>query len=263
MVSAGQKNSPTGADEVYPVIVYALLKGNINKLKSNLNFIKLYRHKNRLESEEEYYFTTLFSAVEFIESLNYTKLNIEEAEFLRKCEENHEKEIIRQQTLIKIPKISNSIMNLENNEENQILSILNKTSNPNVNDSIELFDLKNNVIPKNKVSATTTTSSIKRSSFHIGDGLLNINLENLLKQYYSGEFKDLSLNRIETLYSDFKTCLKIIEDYKINCCYNQNNDSTLRKTLSDNGMKETSNNVSPMKSHKSMSEANNVNLIDI
>lgn len=107
MVSAGQQSSPTGADEVYPVIVYALLKGNVSKLKSNLNFIKLYRHKNRLESEEDYYYTTLVSAVEFIENLNHTKLNIEEEEFRRICEENTKKELIRQQTLIKIPKTSN------------------------------------------------------------------------------------------------------------------------------------------------------------
>ena len=110
MVSANQKNSPTGADEVYPVIVYALLKGNINKIKSNLNFIKLYRHKNRLESEEEYYFTTLFSAVEFIESLNHTKLNIDEFEFKKRCEDNTKKDMIRQQTLIKITKTSNILI---------------------------------------------------------------------------------------------------------------------------------------------------------
>jgi hypothetical protein len=155
------------------------------------------------------------------------------------------------------------MINIENNEENQILSILNKSANQNVNDSIELFDLKNNAIPKNKVNDTTSTSSKKKSSFNVGDGLLNINLENLLTQYYNGDFKDLSLYKIETLYSDFKTCLKIIEDYKINSGYSHNNDSIYKKALSDIGRKETQNDISPVKSHKSMTEANSVNLIDI
>jgi len=103
------------------------------------------------------------------------------------------------------------MINIENNEENQILSILNKSANQNVNDSIELFDLKNNAIPKNKVNDS----------------------------------------------------LKIIEDYKINSGYSQNNDSIYKKALSDIGRKETQNDISPVKSHKSMTEANSVNLIDI
>lgn len=70
-----------GADEVFPLVVYAIVKGNIRKLKSNLSFIEHFRHSTRLESTEEYYFKQTNAAVEFIENLNFASLNINEAEF--------------------------------------------------------------------------------------------------------------------------------------------------------------------------------------
>ena len=51
MVSANQKNTATGADEVYPVIVYALLKGNINKIKS---FSRISKYRDRSNSPRKY-----------------------------------------------------------------------------------------------------------------------------------------------------------------------------------------------------------------
>ena len=70
-----------GADEVFPLIVFAIIKGNIRKLKSNLNYIELFRHKTRLESEEEYYVTTLTSVVQFIENINAESLKLDEKSF--------------------------------------------------------------------------------------------------------------------------------------------------------------------------------------
>lgn len=73
-----------GADEVFPLVVYAISKGNIRKLKSNMVFIKEFRHHTRLESTEEYYFTTIDSAINFIQNdVTHKKLNIDrEDEFL-------------------------------------------------------------------------------------------------------------------------------------------------------------------------------------
>ena len=100
------KNKPAGADEVYPLIVYGILKGNIKKLKSNLNFIELFRHKTRLESEEEYYFTTISSALEFIENLSHIKLNIAEDVFARLTKESKEKQ--RKSKIIDLPYIKST-----------------------------------------------------------------------------------------------------------------------------------------------------------
>jgi hypothetical protein len=89
MINEHSKNKPNniaGADEVYPLVVYAILKGNIRKIKSNINYIKNFRHCSRLESAEEYYFTTIYTALGFIENIKYKNLNIiTENEFNRLC----------------------------------------------------------------------------------------------------------------------------------------------------------------------------------
>ncbi len=69
-----KSNKFAGADEVFPLVIYAILKGNISKMKSNMNYIKNYRHKKRLDSGDAYYFTTINSAIGFIENLNYKNL---------------------------------------------------------------------------------------------------------------------------------------------------------------------------------------------
>ena len=81
-----KKKNPSGADEVFPIVVYAILKSNICKLKINMKYIKALRHHSRLESAEEYYFTTISSAIEFIEKLKYEHLShIEDNEFSMLC----------------------------------------------------------------------------------------------------------------------------------------------------------------------------------
>jgi len=77
------RNKPTGADEAYPLFVYGLQLANIKKLKSNLSYIENFRHRTRFESEESYYFTTISSAVQFIEKLSYSDVNMSEEEFQR------------------------------------------------------------------------------------------------------------------------------------------------------------------------------------
>ncbi len=93
--NASKSSKIAGADEVFPMVVYAILKGNIRKLKSNLSYIQLFRHETRLESQEEYYFTTINSALEFIENSSYNKLNIKESEFNFFCQEAEKMELHR------------------------------------------------------------------------------------------------------------------------------------------------------------------------
>jgi len=95
MVSEYKNGDPIGADDIYPVIVYALIKAKVSNIKSNIKYIKLYRHNTRLESEEDYYFTTLLSAINFIENISYDKLSIPKDEFeYRINEQNKQKMFI-------------------------------------------------------------------------------------------------------------------------------------------------------------------------
>ena len=89
MLNSNKKpEEPFKLESIYPIIVYALIKGNIHKIKSNILFLQLFRHRTRLESEEEFYISAVSSAIECIEGLTYKKLNIEKNEFLKKCEES-------------------------------------------------------------------------------------------------------------------------------------------------------------------------------
>ena len=67
-----EKTKYAGADDVMPIVVYAILKGNIPKLKSNINYVKLFRHHTMFDSNKEEYFTTVLdSGISFIEKLTY------------------------------------------------------------------------------------------------------------------------------------------------------------------------------------------------
>jgi hypothetical protein len=99
MINENSKKKSSGADEVFPIIVFAILKSGIRKLKSNMKYIKNFRHYTRLESVEEYYFTTISSAIEFIENMQVDHLaHIDQKEFKALCE-NSEKNIVKKTSL--------------------------------------------------------------------------------------------------------------------------------------------------------------------
>lgn len=114
MITENANKSQTkiaGADEVFPMVVYAILKANIRKLKSNLKYIQLFRHEARLESIEDYYFTTINSAMEFLEkSAKHDKLNIKEMEFNAFCDESDQNELQRMKTQILPSKSKNNFL---------------------------------------------------------------------------------------------------------------------------------------------------------
>lgn len=70
-----------GADMFFPTIIYCLLKGCPKEVKANVDFIKLYRHPQLLDSEDDYFLTTMTSAIEFISNMIDDDLNIEKSEF--------------------------------------------------------------------------------------------------------------------------------------------------------------------------------------
>ena len=102
-----------------------------------------------------------------------------------------------------------------------------------------------------------TNNNIKKSSFNINEGLLNINLDNLMTQYYSGEFKDLNISKIETMCSDFKTVLKLVEDLKINSRFDNNKENV---SVCDNSVDSKTENLS---TQQNKSPKTNVPLIEI
>ena len=139
-------------ETICPIIVYALIKGNIHKIKSNINFLYLFRHRTRLESEEEIYINSMLTAIEFIENLTYKKLNIEKNEFLKKCEESENRDSpfphkVYQKVIIDQIKNEQVIQQSANSDQSLFELELNKLYNEYfINcdiDDIPIFKLEN------------------------------------------------------------------------------------------------------------------------
>ncbi|XP_014250925.1 GTPase-activating protein and VPS9 domain-containing protein 1 [Cimex lectularius] len=59
------------ADDLMPVLVYVLIMANPPSLLSTIEYVTNY-YGNRLEGEEQYYWTQFCSAIEFIKTMDYT-----------------------------------------------------------------------------------------------------------------------------------------------------------------------------------------------
>eukprot|EP01018_Ginkgo_biloba_P022990 Gb_16431 [translate_table: standard] len=76
-------DSPPGADNFLPVLIYVTIKANPPMLHSNLLYIQRYRRQSRLVSEAAYFFTNLASTESFIANLDAESLSIDKEEFER------------------------------------------------------------------------------------------------------------------------------------------------------------------------------------
>lgn len=76
---------PDGADMFFPSCIYSFLQiedlSILQDLPTNIQFVKHFRHIDRLSGEDEYYLTTLESVVEFIQGISPKDLKIQETEY--------------------------------------------------------------------------------------------------------------------------------------------------------------------------------------
>jgi hypothetical protein len=73
------KNEPDGADVFVPSMVLLLMKLNnarSEKLQSNAQFVRLFRHDVNLSSEDDYYLTMFQSVLDFVHDLSWKDLTI-------------------------------------------------------------------------------------------------------------------------------------------------------------------------------------------
>ena len=84
LASSSSDQSPPGADEFFPLLVYTIIRANPPRLESNLQFVSRFRKADRLVSETAYFFTHFVSATSFLETLDATSLvGVDPAAFLR------------------------------------------------------------------------------------------------------------------------------------------------------------------------------------
>ena len=199
-----EKTKYAGADDVMPIVVYAILKGNIPKLKSNINYVKLFRHHTMFDSNKEEYFTTVLdSGISFIEKLTYdsTDIKINKEEINKIFHNKKEKELI-------LPKQS-----LKNVDENFLIYYLTENDDIsnnlidrkiNSDDSIELTNVvKRNL---NKITESTIDKSIIREI----NPITKIDFRKLYSEYFTKDLKDLTIYQLEKMINDFKILILLI-----------------------------------------------------
>lgn len=79
--SQKEMSNPTGADEFLPVLIYSVLKSKPKFPFTTVNFIRDFRHPDKLKGLDEYYYTAYESAIEFIDSLDHSKLRIDKEHY--------------------------------------------------------------------------------------------------------------------------------------------------------------------------------------
>jgi hypothetical protein len=101
---------------------------------------------------------------------------------------------------------------------------LNNASTSNQN-YIELTDFRQNVL-------MNTESVINKSNLISSNGLLNVDLDKLYKEYYNGDFNEYSMFKLEKLYNDFRIVLKLTDSFKNNYL-NSNSSKKLKNDVNN------------------------------
>lgn len=176
-----KKETSPGAEEVFPLLVFTIIKGKIPKLKSNLNYYILFRHASRIESQEDYYLQTLSAVIKFIDNLSSSNLAIDSKDY-----EQHIKnylDIQKQQLKTYINPFS------RNQDEVLILRYLSGKEN-------DIYNNDNRKIQHFKQN-------------HI----FSIDFDKLYTEYYSCDFDQFTPEKIDEMLNDFKAVLKLTDSF--------------------------------------------------
>ena len=200
------KQRLAGADELLPIVVYTLIKGNVPKLKSNLNYIKLFRHNTMLDSNaEEYFITFIESGISFIEKLDddLKGLKIDNFEEINK----------------KISDVKNvvnydfkEIENVKNKDENYIIYYLNEMNEKQKSDNLNYEEEKINNINLN------VNSNVDKNVLNEDENFLNkIDFNKLDKEYFKNKkLKEIPIFNLKKMVNDFKIILLLLKKYNNN-----------------------------------------------
>jgi hypothetical protein len=211
------------------VLSYILVKADVTRIFSNLQFIKTFKLISSMSTQEQYFVNILFNCVKRL------KLKLKKFYSLDK-ETNYSMK-------------GKDLKNLSSKESN-INNICNSSSFQSQNgngsdtsaDKSDCDEVSSNINTKDdtfsfysykikpKVSNSKSTSKSEELNIHDDDmnfyseSLLKINTEKTRKEYFEGHFKDLDKSKFEAMTNDFKITLKLIESFKYSIKSNINSE---------------------------------------
>ena len=89
----------------------------------------------------------------------------------------------------------------------------NNTTKKSINDNekkdepIELNEFKANAVNIN------TSSIINKRLLNENNGIINLNLDKLYKEYFNKDLKEMSLYQLEKMVNDFKITIMLVDSY--------------------------------------------------
>jgi hypothetical protein len=89
------KYNVTDKSTLHKLIVFCILKGNLPNIKTHFRYVSLFRHKTTISTEDDYYLSLFFHAVEYIERMNFSMLKISKEEFNLYADEFDKKELLK------------------------------------------------------------------------------------------------------------------------------------------------------------------------
>ena len=178
-----KKGLSPGADEIFPILVYTIIKGKIPKLQSNVKYYKIFRHHTRIQGNEEYYIQTFSAALKFIEEINSNILSVNKSEFENEIKKGTD---IEKKKLLKL---NNSHMCLITKEE----ILLNKFFNNEIKDISEI----------KKIVENTNTNKI-----------FDIDVNKIQQQYIEKDITKFQKNKLENMKNEYMNILSLIEEYQ-------------------------------------------------
>ncbi len=174
------KETSPGADEVFPLLIFTIIKGKVPKLKSNQIYCDLFRHNSRKNGIEDYYLETFKAVINFISDMAFNELKISKEEFNDLCFKN-EKKIFSNFKEYQNPYFCNQ-------SRSMIFQFLNNKNYKKFNDV---------PVIKNK-------------------NLLNIDIDKIYKKYFNEDIEKFDDEKLNEMESDFKEVLSLIDIYKKN-----------------------------------------------
>lgn len=88
----------TGADSFIPLLIYTIIKSDIDNLYSNIKYIERFRYDNFIRGESSYYISSLQAAVDFIIKLDNEQLTIQNSQEFNKMYDENKQTVLSKST---------------------------------------------------------------------------------------------------------------------------------------------------------------------
>lgn len=220
--------------ELRRLLSYVLIKGNINRIFSNLQFIKTFKLISSMTSQETYFLNILFNSVKRLKlklhkhytsiSANKKKLNSPNSNIPElTCNNDSDKfsnfqNGYNSSTSLSSQNSQNGSDSIDDSHNDTSIKYdkENEDSKANINDDVFSFisyQVKEATDDK-KLDANDKKDALSEINYY-SQTIMKINTEKTRKDYFEGQFKDLDHNRLESLSNDFKITLKLIESFKL------------------------------------------------